>query len=274
MINFTKMHGLGNDFIIIDNIDGDISLSVDEIKRLANRRLGIGFDQLLMVESPSSKDVDFRYVIFNADGSEVSQCGNGARCFALYVRKKDLAYKNPITVETNSGKLLLTINKDDSVNVEIGEPNFNPSKIPFNVEIESISYDIEGFKIGVLSVGNPHAVVILEDLDSIDIVSSALKLQNSNQFPEGVNVGFMQVLNKNEIRLRVIERGVGETLACGSGACAAVIYGNKLGQLDSKVTVHLNGGDAIVEYDGKKVFLSGPGEFVYEGAINLRSGSS
>ena len=274
MINFTKMQGLGNDFIVINNIDGDISLSVEEIRRLSDRRFGIGFDQLLMVESPSSNDVDFRYVIFNADGSEVSQCGNGARCFALYVRKKDLAFKNPITVETNSGKLTLTINKDDSVSVEMGEPNFTPSQIPFNAHEESISYDIEGFKIGALSIGNPHAIMVLDDLDSININAIASKIQKSNHFPEGVNVGFMQIINKNEIKLRVIERGVGETLACGSGACAAVVYGNKLGQLESKVLVHLSGGDASVEFDGKKVYLSGPGEFVYEGSINLRSGSS
>ena len=274
MINFTKMQGLGNDFIVINNIDGDISLSVEEIRRLSDRRFGIGFDQLLMVESPSSNDVDFRYVIFNADGSEVSQCGNGARCFALYVRKKDLAFKNPITVETNSGKLTLTINKDDSVSVEMGEPNFTPSQIPFNAHEESASYDIEGFKIGALSMGNPHAVLVLDDLDSNNINAIASKIQKSNHFPEGVNIGFMQIINNNEIKLRVIERGVGETLACGSGACAAVVYGNKLGLLGSKVLVHLSGGDATVEFDGNKVYLSGPGEFVYEGSMNLRSGSS
>ena len=268
------MQGLGNDFIVINNIDGDISLSVEEIRRLSDRRFGVGFDQLLMVESPSSNNVDFRYVIFNADGSEVSQCGNGARCFALYVRKKDLAFKNPIIVETNSGKLTLTINKDDSVRVEMGEPSFTPSKIPFNANEESVSYDIEGFKIGALSIGNPHAVMVLDDLDSINMNAIASKIQKSNYFPEGVNIGFMQIINNNEIKLRVIERGVGETLACGSGACAAVVYGNKLGQLGSKVLVHLSGGDAIIEFDGKKVYLSGPGEFVYEGSINLRSGSS
>ena len=266
------MHGLGNDFAIIDNIEGDISLSTEEIRKLSDRRFGIGFDQLLIVESSSSKNADFRYVIFNADGSEVSQCGNGARCFALYIQKKNLSYKNPLSVETNAGIMVLTVNSDDSVRVEMGEPNFLPSKIPLNINAEQSEYMIEGFKIGSLSIGNPHAILIMDDIS--DINSTALTIQSSNYFPEGVNVGFMKVLNKDEIQLRVVERGAGETLACGSGACAAVIYGARLGLLNSKVKVRLNGGNAMVEYDGKKVYLSGPGEFVYEGSINLRSAPS
>jgi len=263
------MHGLGNDFVVIDNIDGNVSLSTNEIHKLSDRHFGIGFDQLLMVESASSKDVDFRYVIFNADGSEVNQCGNGARCFALYIKKKNLSYKNPISVETNSGIMILTVNSDESVRVEMGEPNFLPSKIPLDVNEESLDYMIEGFKVGSLSIGNPHAILILKDIS--DINSIALKIQSSSYFPEGVNVGFMKVLSQDEVQLRVVERGVGETLACGSGACAAVIYGIRLGLLSSKVLVHLTGGDSVVEYDGQKVYLSGPGEFVYEGSINLRS---
>ena len=266
------MHGLGNDFVVIDNIDGDVSLSTDEICELSDRHFGIGFDQLLMVESASSKDADFRYVIFNADGSEVGQCGNGARCFALYIQKKNLSYKSPLCVETKAGNMVLTVNSDNSVRVEMGEPNFLPSKIPLNVDEEELDYMIEGFKVGSLSIGNPHAILVLDDIS--DINSTALKIQSSSYFPEGVNVGFMKVLSKDEIQLRVIERGSGETLACGSGACAAVIHGIRLGLLNSKVEVHLNGGDAIVEYDGKKVYLSGPGEFVYEGSINLRSAPS
>jgi len=266
------MHGLGNDFAVIDNIDGDVSLSTDEIRKLSDRHFGIGFDQLLMVESASSKDADFRYVIFNSDGSEVNQCGNGARCFALYVQKKNLSYKNPLSVETNAGTMILTINGDDSVRVEMGEPNFLPSRIPLNINKEQPEYMIEGFKIGSLSIGNPHAILIMDDIS--DINSTALTIQSSNYFPEGVNVGFMKVLSKDEIQLRVVERGAGETLACGSGACAAVIYGARLGLLNSKVKVRLNGGNAMVEYDGKKVYLSGPGEFVYEGTINLRSAPS
>jgi len=266
------MHGLGNDFAVIDNIDGDVSLSTDEIRKLSDRHFGIGFDQLLMVESASSKNADFRYVIFNSDGSEVNQCGNGARCFALYVQKKNLSYKNPLSVETNAGIMILTINSDDSVRVEMGEPNFLPSRIPLNINEEQSEYMIEGFKIGSLSIGNPHAILIMDDIS--DINSTALTIQSSNYFPEGVNVGFMKVLSKDEIQLRVVERAAGETLACGSGACAAVIYGVRLGLLNSKVKVRLNGGNAMVEYDGKKVYLSGPGEFVYEGTINLRSAPS
>ena len=272
MINFTKMHGLGNDFVVMNNIDGDISLSVDEIRKLSDRRFGIGFDQLLMVESAISKEADFRYVIFNADGSEVSQCGNGARCFALYIQKKNLSYKTTLTVETNAGVLILKINSDDSVTVDMGTPNFEPSKIPLNFEKESSEYLVEEYKVGSLSIGNPHAIIVQDEIK--DIEKTASKIQSSDSFPEGVNVGFMQIINREEIKLRVIERGVGETLACGSGACAAVIYGIKSGHLDSKVSVHLNGGDAVVEFDGNRVFLTGPGKFVYEGSVNLRSGSS
>ena len=274
MINFTKMQGLGNDFIVIDNIDGDVSLSVEEIRKLSDRRFGIGFDQLLMVENPINKEADFRYVIFNSDGSEVNQCGNGARCFALYIRKNNLSNKNPISVETNTGIIILNINRDNSVRVEMGEPKFNSFDIPLDINKLSTEYSLEEFRLGALSIGNPHAVLIIDDLDSSNIETIGSKLQNSDYFPEGVNVGFMQILNRCEIRLRVIERGAGETLACGSGACAAVIHGVMLGLLDSKVDVHLKGGDAIVEYDGNNVYLSGPGEFIYEGSVNLRSGAS
>ena len=272
MINFTKMHGLGNDFIVMNNLDGDVCLSVEEIRQLSDRRFGIGFDQLLMIEAATSKDADFRYVIYNADGSEVSQCGNGARCFALYIQKKNLSYKNPITVETNAGLLVLNIYSDDTVQVDMGAPNFEPSKIPLNINQVSAEYLIEGYMVGSLSIGNPHAILIQDEIADIDVIAS--KIQSSTLFPEGVNVGFMKVFNKTEIQLRVVERGVGETLACGSGACAAVIHGIRQGFLDSKVTVHLNGGDATVEFNGDRVYLTGPGKFVYEGSVNLRSGSS
>ena len=274
MINFTKMQGLGNDFIVIDNIEGNVCLSTEEIRQLSDRRFGIGFDQLLMVESASTRDVDFRYVIFNADGSEVSQCGNGARCFALYLQKKELTNKNTITVETNLGNMVLTINRDKSVRVEMGKPNFIPSEIPFITQAQAIEYSLESQKMGVLSIGNPHAVIILKDINGENIEAIATRLQNSDYFPESVNVGFMQILSRNEINLRVIERGVGETLACGSGACAAVIHGIQLGLLENEVEVQLKGGSAFVEYNGDSAYLSGPGEFVYEGAVNLRSGSS
>ena len=268
------MQGLGNDFIVIDNIEGNVSLSTEEICQLSDRRFGIGFDQLLIVESAITKGVDFRYVIFNADGSEVSQCGNGARCFALYLQKKELTNKNTITVETNSGNLVLTINQDKSVRVEMGEPSFIPSEIPFITQSQAFEYSLESQKMGVLSIRNPHAVIILKNIEGEGIEASATKLQNSDYFPKSVNVGFMKILSRTEINLRVIERGVGETWACGSGACAAVVHGIQLGLLEEKVKVHLKGGDAFVEYNGDTVYLSGPGEFVYEGAVNLRSGAS
>jgi diaminopimelate epimerase len=266
------MHGLGNDFVVMNNLDGDVCLSVEEICQLSDRHFGIGFDQLLMVETATSKDADFRYVIFNSDGSEASQCGNGARCFALYIQKNNLSYKNPLTVETNSGLLILNINKDGTVKVDMGVPNFEPSKIPLNFNQVLPEYNIEDYMVGSLSIGNPHAILIQDEIDNIDDIAS--KVQSSELFPEGVNVGFMKVLSRSEIQLRVVERGVGETYACGSGACAAVIYGVKRDLLDSKVIVHLNGGDASVEFEGNKVYLTGPGKFVYEGSVNLRSGSS
>ena len=272
MISFTKMHGLGNDFVVINNLDGDVCFSIEEIRKLSDRHFGIGFDQLLMVELATSKDADFKYIIFNADGSEVSQCGNGARCFALYIQKKNLSYKNPLTVETNAGLLVLYINSDDTVKVNMGVPNFEPSKIPLNLNQLSPEYEVEGYMVGSLSIGNPHAILIQDEITDIEDIAS--KIQSSMLFPDGVNVGFMKVLNKSEIELRVVERGVGETRACGSGACAAVIHGVRQGLLDPKVKVHLNGGDATVEFDGEKVHLTGPGKFVYEGSVNLRSGSS
>ena len=177
------MQGLGNDFIVIDNIEGNVCLSTEEIRQLSDRHFGIGFDQLLLVESATTRDVDFRYVVFNADGSEVSQCGNGARCFALYLQKKELTNKNTITVETNSGNLVMTINQDNSVRVEMGVPSFNPFEIPFKIDSQAIEYSLEGQKMGVLSIGNPHAVLILEAIDDEDIEAIATNLQNSDYFP-------------------------------------------------------------------------------------------
>ncbi len=273
MIYFTKMHGLGNDFAVIDNIDGNVSLSTDEIRKLSDRRFGIGFDQLLMVESSTSKDADFRYVIFNADGSEVNQCGNGARCFALYVQKKNLSYKNPLSVETNSGIMTLTINSDDSVLVEMGEPNFLPSKIPLNINETTSEYMVEGFKVGALSIGNPHAVLILDDIT--DINSTALKIQSSKNFPEGVNVGFMKILSKDEVQLRVVERGVGETLACGSGACAAGVVAIQKRWAQNPVSVLMDGGMLTINLTPQgSVELLGPAEWIFDGELNASQISS
>ncbi len=270
MINFTKMHGLGNDFMVVDNTAGDITFSAEHITALAHRHFGIGFDQLLMIESSTTAEVDFRYVIYNSDGSEVEQCGNGARCFARFVREKGLSDKNPINVETMSGIISLFINDDNSVRVDMGQPVFNPSDIPLIATKESLYYSIEDYEVGVVSTGNPHCVMIVDDVDSIDVESIALQIQQSELLPNQANIGFMQIIGRNEINLRVYERGAGETLACGSGACAAVIHGVRIGQLDSQVTTHLRGGDALIEYNkNEHVFLSGPAQFVFEGWIDI-----
>ncbi len=266
------MQGLGNDFIVINNIEGDVCLSTEEIRQLSDRRFGIGFDQLLMVENANSKDVDFKYIIFNADGSEVGQCGNGARCLARFVEKYNLTQKQEIIVETIASQLKLTINHDNTVKVAMGFPIFEPKNIPFVSESMDLEYLVEGHMMGVLSIGNPHSILQIDDINNKDIVAIGTKIQLSKLFPKGVNVGFMQILSRDEINVRVVERGAGETLACGSGACASVIHGIRLGLLDKKVRVHLTGGDALVEYDDNEVCLTGPAEFVYEGSINIRTG--
>lgn len=269
LVNFTKMHGLGNDFMVVDNCANNIVFSPEQITTLSNRNFGIGFDQLLMVQSTPTSGVDFRYIIYNADGAEVEQCGNGARCFARFVREMGLTNNNPIRVETQSGLISLFINEDNTVRVDMGMPNFKPIHIPLNAP-ESALYQIAGFEVAVLSIGNPHCVMLVDNVNNIDIKTIATKIQNSDLLPNQANIGFMQVLNSSEINLRVFERGVDETLACGSGACAAVIYGVKAGLLDENVIVHLNGGDAVIEYTlGGHVFLSGSADFVFTGSIEI-----
>ena len=272
MVYFTKMQGLGNDFIVIDNTQGNVCLSSEEIRDLADRHFGVGFDQLLMVEPAISAGVDFQYTIFNSDGSEVSQCGNGARCFARYVYEKDLVKSKKITVETRLGIMHLEINRDNTVKVNMGAPIFDPIEVPISVQKLAKEYIVEGFSMGALSMGNPHAIIVVDSFNDNDVKGIGTKIQNADFFPESVNVGFMIVTNRTEINLRVYERGVGETLACGSGAAAAVVHGQQMGLLDDTVTVHLTGGDALIEHQlGSDVFLSGPAEFVFEGAIKLRS---
>jgi len=264
------MQGLGNDFIIIDNIDGKLSFNGEQIESLANRRFGIGFDQLLVVQKSSSADADFRYIVYNSDGSEVSQCGNGARCIARYIKENKLSDKSTIKVETNNGLMTLQINDDDSVCVDMGKPNFSPEKIPLLISQEKLFYSIEGFELGALSIGNPHCVLTLDDIASIDIENDAIKIQQNELLPEGANIGFMQIISRKEINLRVYERGAGETLACGSGACAAVIHGINTGKLDNTVNANLTGGMAVIEYrDNGHVYLSGPAEFVFNGKIEI-----
>jgi len=264
------MQGLGNNFIVINNLNNLFDENLINIPKLANRYIGIGFDQLLIVESSKRIDIDFKYRIFNADGKEVQQCGNGARCFALYVFEKNLTSKRKLNVETLNGDIELIINDSSSVTVNMGKPEFAPSKIPANFESQHKKYQINGKEIGVLSMGNPHAVILADNVENIEIDLTAMDIQNSGYFPEGVNVGFMQINSSSNISLRVYERGVGETLACGTGACAAVVFGVENNLLGNKVCVSLPGGDLDISYEkGSEVFMTGPGEFVFEGSIEI-----
>jgi len=269
-LNFTKMHGLGNDFIVINNLNDTFNQNLINIPKLANRHTGIGFDQLLIVDSSERADIDFKYRIFNADGKEVQQCGNGARCFALYVFEKKLTSKRKLNVETLNGVIELIINDASSVTVNMGEPEFTPSKIPANFDNQHKKYLINSTEIGALSMGNPHAVIIANNIDNLEIEMTAKDIQNSSYFPESVNVGFMQINSPNNISLRVFERGVGETQACGTGACAAVVFGVENNLLDNKVRVSLPGGNLEISYEkGSDVLMTGPAQFVFEGSVEV-----
>jgi len=269
-LDFTKMHGLGNDFIVIDNLNDVFNEKSINIPKLANRHTGIGFDQLLIVESSERPGIDFKYRIYNADGQEVQQCGNGARCFALYVFEKELTNKRKLNVETLNSDIELTINDASSVTVNMGKPEFMPTKIPANFDNQQKKYSIIDREIGVLSMGNPHAVILTDNIKKIEIDKIAKDIQNSGYFPEGVNVGFMQINSDNNISLRVFERGVGETQACGTGACAAVVFGVENDLLDNKVSVSLPGGNLEISYEkGSEVFMTGPAIFVFEGSIEV-----
>lgn len=274
-INFTKMHGLGNDFMVIDAIHQKLSLTDSIVRQLADRRRGVGFDQLLVVEPATQPGIDFTYRIFNADGAEVGQCGNGARCFARFVTDKELINKDNITVMTKSGLLELHLEKDEMIRVNMGKPDFEPKNIPFEAKMRSSSYnlDIQGkeYSVSVVSIGNPHAVLIVNDCAKAPVNEIGPVIQDLALFPEGVNVGFMQILNADEISLRVYERGAGETQACGSGACAAMVCGRNLGKLNQDVTVHLHGGDLKInwEHETAPVYMTGTATSVYEGQISL-----
>ena len=267
---FTKMQGLGNDFIVINGLNNSFNKNLIDIPKLANRHTGIGFDQILIVESSTRAGIDFRYRIFNADGQEVQQCGNGARCFALYVFEKKLTNKRKLNVETLNGDLELIINDASSVTVNMGKPEFMPSKIPANLDNQHKKYSINNTEMGILSMGNPHAVIQVNKTENLEIDKTAQDIQNSGYFPEGVNVGFMQIYSPSNISLRVYERGVGETQACGTGACAAVVFGVENNLLDNKVRVSLPGGDLEIKYEkGSVVFMTGPAEFVFEGLVEI-----
>ncbi|OOS25549.1 diaminopimelate epimerase [Moraxella pluranimalium] len=278
LIEFTKMHGLGNDFMVIDLVTQRMTLTPELVRLLADRRIGVGFDQLLIVEPPSRPDVDFKYRIFNADGSEVSQCGNGARCFASFVQARKLSFKQRLRVETASGIIVLTTDRYGWVQVDMGKPKFEPDEIPFAPKAitkigNAYRLDVDGtpVQLYVANMGNPHAVIKVDDVLSADVERLGALIESHEAFPERVNVGFMQVVNQRHIRLRVFERGVGETQACGTGACAAVATGIREGWLDEGVDIRaqLYGGSLAIRWqDGYSLMMTGPTAFVYEGVFS------
>lgn len=274
-LNFTKMQGAGNDFVVIDSVTTPIRLTTAQIQRIANRFFGVGCDQLLMVENTSTPDVDFRYRIFNADGGEVEQCGNGARCFVRFVSAKGLTSKREINVETASGIITLTLQDDGQVTVNMGPPRFDPAQIPFLAPEQALQYPLKlnasTISISAVSMGNPHAVTLVDDVDTAKVAELGPQIEAHAQFPQRVNAGFMQVLNPHEIKLRVYERGSGETLACGTGACAAAVSGIQLGQLTSPVLVNTRGGQLSIAWAGGNapVMMTGPAEIVFEGQIDI-----
>lgn len=277
---FTKMHGLGNDFAVVDGVTSPVQLTAARIRELADRHFGIGFDQLLLVEPPSQPDVDFNYRIFNVDGGEVEHCGNGARCFARFVWEKGLCRNNPLTVKTQNRILSLRLDDSGDVTVDMEKPILEPAELPFRAEAMATSYTrtltVAGtettIEFGAVSMGNPHVVIIVEDLDKTAVKDIGEALQQHPDFPESVNVGFMQILSRDHIRLRVFERGTGETMACGTGACAATVSGCLRGLLGDTVRVDLRGGSlrihwAFSESRESSVFMTGPATTVYEGEI-------
>ena len=274
-IQFTKMHGLGNDFVVLDAIHQPVVLTPAQLRHLADRHFGIGCDQILLVENSQHAQADFRYRIFNSDGGEVEQCGNGARCFARYVRAKGLTDKTEITVETMKGLLVLNIRPDEQVTVNMGVPNFTLAEIPFITAAQALHYDLrvgtETIRIGAVSMGNPHAVTQVDDIHTAPVATLGPLLEQHPAFPNRVNAGFMQVESPTDIAVRVYERGAGETLACGSGACAAVVIGRVWGLLEETVHVRLTGGTLIISWpgEGQPVMMTGPAEFVFEGSIEL-----
>ena len=280
-LTFTKMHGQGNDFIMLNGIAQPQarSLSSGQIRKLADRHFGIGCDQLLLVENTDTPNVDFRYRIFNADGGEVEQCGNGARCFAQFVRSEGLTSKTEIRVETMSGVIAPRIEADGIICVDMGAPHFVPAEIPFKADAEALKYplNVQGMllTIGAVSMGNPHAVQLVRDVDQAPVREDGPLIEHHERFPQRVNAGFMQVVSRNHVRLRVWERGAGETLACGTGACAAVVTGIRWGLLDETVRVTTRGGDLAVTWhgarkgDGEAVLMSGVATTVFRGEIEI-----
>ncbi|WP_349568566.1 diaminopimelate epimerase [Azotobacter salinestris] len=275
LLRFTKMHGLGNDFMVLDLVSQHAHIQPKHAKQWGDRHTGIGFDQLLIVEPPSRPDVDFRYRIFNADGSEVEQCGNGARCFARFVLDKRLTVKKRIRVETRSGIIELDIRPDGQVCVDMGPPRLEPKEIPFQAESAALNYQVEVdgrvVELAALSMGNPHAVLRVENVESAPVHELGPKLEHHPRFPQRVNVGFLQIVDRQHARLRVWERGAGETQACGTGACAAAVAAIRQGWMDSPVLVDLPGGRLSIAWagPGQSVMMTGPAVRVYEGQVRL-----
>jgi len=274
-LQFSKMHGLGNDFVVFDAISQNVSLSPAQIRRIADRHLGIGCDQLLLVEKPTIANVDFRYRIFNADGGEVEQCGNGARCFVKFVYEKGLTDKQQIKVETAAGIITPSLERDGLVTVDMGAPRFDPAVIPFTAADTAPNYSLDvasqTLEVSVLSMGNPHAVQIVADVDSAPVAEQGPFIESHIRFPQRVNAGFMQIIDQHHIRLRVYERGSGETLACGTGACAAAVAGIRLDRLQSPVKVTTRGGELTIHWAGydSPVLMTGPAETIFEGVIDI-----
>ncbi len=274
-LKFSKMQGAGNDFVVLDGVRQTIDLTPAQYRALADRHFGIGCDQILLVEPATRADCDFRYRIFNADGGEVQQCGNGARCFVRFAHEQGLTPKREIRVETAAGIIVPRLEDDGQVTVDMGPPRFEPAEIPFLAAEPALTHvievDGEPVELSVVSMGNPHAVRVVCDVDDAPVRELGARIEAHASFPERVNVGFMQVIHRREIALRVFERGAGETLACGTGACAAVVAGIRRGLLDDAARVHARGGDLFIRWagPGHNVFLTGPAVTVFQGEITL-----
>lgn len=278
---FTKMHGAGNDFIVIDGVSQPIEMTPERARALAHRQLGIGADQILLVENPSHPEADFRYRIFNADGSEVEHCGNGARCFVRFIHEQRLSRRNPLKAEIATGLIILEEKENNSVTVDMGLTRFDPAALPFDAEdlshcqahketLWNLPLPNAGTAaLSVLAISNPHAVLLVDNIDTAPVAEQGPLIESHPRFGNRVNVGFMQIINRNQIRLRVYERGVGETLSCGTGACAAVATGIRRGLLDSPVNVQTRGGQLTVEWDGTRLQMTGPATTVFSGQVDI-----
>jgi diaminopimelate epimerase len=284
-LEFTKMHGAGNDFVVLDGYSKPLSLSAAQVRALADRHFGVGADQLLLVEKPDIEGVDFKYRIFNCDGGEVEHCGNGARCFVKFVRDRGLTSETSVRVQVQQGVIVLTMQENGDVVADMGRPEFEPALVPFNSEgLEGRTeaadtlwpLDVQGDTrwVSAVSMGNPHAVQIVADVEAAPVLTEGPLIEHHVRFPKRVNAGFMQIVNRSAVKLRVFERGAGETLACGTGACAAVAGGIRRGLLDSPVQVQTHGGMLTISWDGARdaaapLFMAGPATTVFEGVIEL-----